>query len=244
MQFSQQVAASIGHAFHRRTAAGTPQFGMEPAHRALLRQHRLKMSEQLLVSESIVQFLYQEEILSQQQVEVIESQPSSRQKSLKLLDILPNCGPRAFSCFLQALDDFSWVRDGLVQELQRGTAEGGPGATGSRPIAEAVLQRVPSDRELSLLATRLGAESEEVLLDLGLSAEAVFRCRSDHQLSHHGAVLAGLVQWRRREGRGATVRRLLQSLEAAQVHGSVLEQVLDSTHQNPPTRHLHTTHSQ
>lgn len=103
---------------------------MEPAHRALLRQHRLKMSEQLLVSESIVQFLYQEEILSQQQVEVIESQPSSRQKSLKLLDILPNCGPRAFSCFLQALDDFSWVRDGLVQELQRGTAEGGPGATG------------------------------------------------------------------------------------------------------------------
>lgn len=108
-------------------------------------------------------------------------------------------------------------------------------SAGSRPIAEAVLQRVPSDRELSLLASRLGAESEEVLLDLGLSAEAVFRCRSDHQLSHHGAVLAGLVQWRCREGRGATVRRLLQSLEAAQVHGSVLEQVLDSTHQNPPT---------
>lgn len=93
------------------------------------------------------------------------------------------------------------------------------------------------DRELSLLASRLGAESEGVLLDLGLSAEAVFQCRSDHQLSHHGAVLAGLVKWKRQEGHKATVRRLLQSLEAAQVHGSVLEQVLNSTNQNPPTHH-------
>lgn len=103
--------------------------GMEPKHRALLREHRLKLSEELLVTESIVQFLYQEEILSQHQVEEIESQPSNRQKSLKLLDILPSRGPRAFSCFLQALDDFSWVRDGLLLELQKGAARG-HGATG------------------------------------------------------------------------------------------------------------------
>lgn len=99
---------------------------MEPEHRALLRQHRLKLSEELLVTESIVQFLYQEEILSQHQVDEIESQASSRQKSLKLLDILPSRGPRAFTCFLQALDDFSWVRDGLLLELQTGAH----GATG------------------------------------------------------------------------------------------------------------------
>lgn len=102
---------------------------MEPEHRALLLQHRLKLSEELLVTESIVQFLYQEEILSQHHVEEIESQPSSRQKSLKLLDILPSRGPRAFNCFLQALDDFSWVRDGLLLELQKGAARG-HGATG------------------------------------------------------------------------------------------------------------------
>lgn len=215
---------------------GTPRsgpLGMEPEHRTLLREHRLKLSEQLLVSESIVQFLYQEEILSQQQVEEIESQPSSRQKSLKLLDILPSRGPRAFGCFLQALDDFSWVRDGLLLELQRGAARGLGATAGSHPMPEVVLQRVPSDRELSLLASQLGAESEAILLDLGLSVEAVYRCRFDHPFSHHGAVLAGLVQWRRREGSRATVRRLLQSLEAAQVHWSMLEQVLDSTHKTP-----------
>lgn len=96
---------------------------------------------------------------------------------------------------------------------------------------------MPSDKELSKLASRLGVEWEEVLLDLGLSTEALFRCRSDHPLSQHGAVLAGLVQWRRREGRRATVSRLLQGLEAAQVHGSVLEQVLDPAHLSPNTTH-------
>lgn len=106
-------------------------FGMEPAHRALLRHHRQKISDELLVSESIVQFLYQQEILSQDQVEVIESQPSSKRKCLKMLDFLPCCGPRAFSYFLQSLDDFEWVRDELLLELQRGAAAGGePGATG------------------------------------------------------------------------------------------------------------------
>lgn len=102
---------------------------MEPEHRALLRRHRVTVSEQLLVSESIVQFLYQEEILTRGQVEEIESLPSNRQRSLKLLDILPGRGPRAFACFMQALDDFSWVRDALLLELQRGavTEVGGAG---------------------------------------------------------------------------------------------------------------------
>lgn len=63
-------------------------------------------------------------------------------------------------------------------------------------------------------------------MDLGLSAEDVFRCRSDHSLSTHGAVLAGLVQWRRCEGNRATVQRLLQSLEAADIHPSVMDHIL------------------
>lgn len=63
-------------------------------------------------------------------------------------------------------------------------------------------------------------------MDLGLSAEALFRCRSDHSLSTHGAVLAGLVQWRRSEGKKATVQRLMQSLQAAGIHPSVLDDVL------------------
>lgn len=101
--------------------------GMQPEHRALLRAHRLELSGQLLVSDSIVPFLYQESVLTESQVEEIESQPSSRQKTLKLLDILPSRGPRAFGCFLRSLDEFSWIRDGLLQELREGP---GPGPTG------------------------------------------------------------------------------------------------------------------
>lgn len=93
-------------------------------------------------------------------------------------------------------------------------------------LPDSVLQKVPSDQELSRLASRLGAEWESVLMDLGLSAEAVFRCRSDHSLSIQAAVLAGLVQWRQRDGRKATVQRLVQSLKAADVHPSILEEVL------------------
>ncbi|XP_070848381.1 death domain-containing protein CRADD [Chaetodon trifascialis] len=196
---------------------------MDPEHRALLRAHRLDLSGQLLVSDTIVPFLYQEDILTETQVEDIESQPTNTQKSLKLLDILPSRGPRAFDAFLRSLDDFSWVRDKLLQELQ---TRPGPSSTDVRRLPDSVLQKVPSDRELSRLASRLGAEWEPVLMDLGLSPEALFRCRSDHGLSTHGAVLAGLVQWRRSEGKKATVQRLLQSLTAAGVHPSVLEDVL------------------
>ncbi|XP_051276136.1 death domain-containing protein CRADD isoform X3 [Dicentrarchus labrax] len=200
---------------------------MEPAHRALLRTHRLQLSGQLLVSETIVPFLYQEDILTEAQVEDIESQRTDRLKTLRLLDLLPNRGPRAFHSFLRSLEDFSWVRDRLLLDLQNAPGPGpGPGPTDVCCLPDSVLLRVPSDRELSRLASRLGPEWESVLMDLGLSAEALFRCRSDHALSTHGAVLAGLVQWRRSEGKRATVQRLIQSLKAADVHPSVLEDVL------------------
>ncbi|XP_074481020.1 death domain-containing protein CRADD [Sebastes fasciatus] len=200
---------------------------MDPVHRALLRSHRLELSGQLLVSETIVPFLYQENVLTESQVEDIESQPTNRHKSLKLLELLPSRGPRAFHCFLRSLDDFSWVRDKLLLELQTRPGPGpGPSSTDVRKVPDSVLQKVPSDRDLSRLASRLGSEWEAVLMDLGLSAEDLFRCRSDHRLSTHGAVLASLVQWRRSEGKKATVQRLLQSLQAAGVHPSVLEDVL------------------
>ncbi|XP_044042725.1 death domain-containing protein CRADD isoform X2 [Siniperca chuatsi] len=196
---------------------------MDPVHRALLRTHRLQLSGQLLVSDSIVPFLYQENILTEAQVEDIESQPTNRQKSLKLLDILPSRGPRAFDSFLRSLEEFRWVRDQLLLELQ---TRPGPSSTDVCRPPDSVLQKVPSDRELSRLASRLGAEWESVLMDLGLSAEALFRCRSDHSLSTQGAALAGLVRWRRSEGKKATVERLLRSLTAAGVHPAVLEDVL------------------
>ncbi|CAF95063.1 unnamed protein product, partial [Tetraodon nigroviridis] len=196
---------------------------MEPEHRALLREHRLELSGQLLVSESIVPFLFQENILTHTQVEDIESLATDRQKTLKLLDILPNRGPRAFHAFLQSLEDFSWVRDRLLLELRTGA---GSESTDSWKFPNSVLQRVPSDQELSRLASRLGAEWESVLLDLGLSGEALFRCRADHPLNIHGSILAALVQWRRGGGKGATFQSLIQSLKRADVDPSVLGEVL------------------
>lgn len=111
--------------------------GMQPEHRALLRAHRLELSGQLLVSDSIVPFLYQEGVLTEAQVGEIESQPSSRQKTLKLLDILPSRGPRAFGCFLRSLDEFSWIRDGLLLELQEGPGPAGvstPSGVTRKPV--------------------------------------------------------------------------------------------------------------
>lgn len=104
---------------------------MDPEHKALLRTHRLELSGQLLVSDTIVPFLYQEDILTETQVEDIESQPTNRQKSLKLLDILPSRGPRAFDSFLRSLEDFTWVRDKLLLELQTrpGPGPSSPGET-------------------------------------------------------------------------------------------------------------------
>lgn len=100
---------------------------MEPAHKAVLRKLRLYLSGQLLVSDTIVPFLYQEDVLTDAQVEDVDSQPTDTQKTLKLLDILPSRGPRAFDSFLRSLEDFSWVRDRLQQELQ---SPPGPGSTG------------------------------------------------------------------------------------------------------------------
>ncbi|KAM9328028.1 death domain-containing protein CRADD [Pholidichthys leucotaenia] len=196
---------------------------MDPKHRAVLRKHRLELSGQLQVSDTIVPFLYQEDILTGAQVEDIESRATERQKTLTLLDLLPNRGPRAFDAFLQSLQEYSWVRDRLLQEVH---TPPGPESTEIPQFPDSILQKVPSDRELSRLASRLGAEWESVVLDLGLSAEAVFRCRSDHSLSSQAATLTALVQWRRSEGKRATVERLLKSLLATGFHPSVLEDVI------------------
>uniref|UniRef100_A0A146PME3 CASP2 and RIPK1 domain containing adaptor with death domain n=1 Tax=Fundulus heteroclitus TaxID=8078 RepID=A0A146PME3_FUNHE len=207
---------------------------MEPQHRALLRKFRVQLSDQLLVSDTIVPLLFQEGILTEAQVEQVEGQLTNKQKNLKLLDILPNRGPKAFGAFLEALRDFGWIREQLLLELQRsaGGHTPGPGSTdvpAAPPrlrLPDSVLQKVPSDRELSRLASRLGAEWEVVLLDLGVSSEALYRCRADHSLNTQAAALAGLVLWRRSEGRNATLGRLLRSLEAADLHPSVLEDVV------------------
>ncbi|XP_031697348.1 death domain-containing protein CRADD [Anarrhichthys ocellatus] len=102
---------------------------MDPEHRALLRTHRLYLSGQLLVTDTIVPFLFQEHVLTEAHVEDIEAQPSDTLRCRRLLDLLPVRGPRAFGCFLRSLEDFGWVRDKLLLELQARPGTG-PSAAG------------------------------------------------------------------------------------------------------------------
>lgn len=88
---------------------------MEERHRELLRAQRLHLCEQLVVDETIVQYLYQENILTESQVEEIQSQKSNKNKTLMLLSVLPNRGPNAFNVFLQSLEqDFPWIKENLL----------------------------------------------------------------------------------------------------------------------------------
>ncbi|XP_064795866.1 death domain-containing protein CRADD-like [Oncorhynchus masou masou] len=198
---------------------------MDPRHKEILRKHRLDLSDQILIEDTIVHFLYQENILTESQVDEIQSQISNKKKTLRLLDILPTRGPRAFGTFLNSLEEeFTWVRDKLLQDLEQPNVPV-QSPTDEWNIPEVKLREVPSDRQLSRLASRIGSEWESVLLDLGLSTGALYRCRADHPLSLHGQVLAGLIQWRQSQGRSATVHRLLQSLQATDVHPSTLDEV-------------------
>uniref|UniRef100_A0A8C7MZG7 Death domain-containing protein n=1 Tax=Oncorhynchus kisutch TaxID=8019 RepID=A0A8C7MZG7_ONCKI len=186
---------------------------MDLRHKEILKKHRLDLSNQILIDDTVVQFLYQENILKSQ-VDEIQSQKS----------------PRALGTFLNSLEEeFTWVRDKLLQDLEQPNVPGqsptGESMRGNIP--EVTLQAVPSDRRLSWLASRIGSEWESILLDLGLSTGALYRCRANHPLSLHGQVLAALIQWRQSKGRSATVHRLLQSLQSTDIHPSTLDEVFE-----------------
>ncbi|NP_001188242.1 death domain-containing protein CRADD [Ictalurus punctatus] len=204
---------------------------MEPKHRDLLRAQRLHLCEQLVVDETIVQYLYQEDILTEGQVEEIQSQKSNKNKTLLLLSILPNRGPNAFNVFVQSLEqDFPWIKEKLLLLADEDEQDGGRGTelsntTAQWAIPKDILQMVPSDQQLNRLAARLGLEWEMVLLDLGLTSVEITRCRADHPHSSHSQVLAALVMWKQTQGRSATVQRLLQSLQYSEIHPSSLSQV-------------------
>ncbi|KPP64486.1 death domain-containing protein CRADD-like, partial [Scleropages formosus] len=203
----------------------------------VLRKSRLYLSSEILVDDTIVPYLYQEGVLTESQVEEIQSQVTNRKKNLKLLDILPTRGPRAFGAFLRSLEEeFSWVKEKLEQDARgledkdaAAAAEAGEDEEHALArecgLSQLALEKVPTDQELNRLVHRLGPDWEWIVVDLGVPVWEVQRCRAEYPLSPHGQALASLVRWRQRSGRRATVRRLLRSLQAADVHPSVLEDV-------------------
>lgn len=79
------------------------------------------------MDDMIIQYLYQEEIFTESHLEEIESEPSNRKKTLKLLDILPTRGSRAFYHFTQSLEkDFPWIKDKLLRLCAEDTESESP----------------------------------------------------------------------------------------------------------------------
>lgn len=96
------------------------QFGvaMEPQHKDILRKHRLDLCANISTDDTIVQYLFQEDILTMNHVEDIQAQTSSKRRTLMLLDILPTRGPNAFAKFLEALEaEYPWVQKKLSEGL-------------------------------------------------------------------------------------------------------------------------------
>ncbi|KAJ6656409.1 hypothetical protein lerEdw1_003912 [Lerista edwardsae] len=86
---------------------------MDARDKQILRSLRLELCAELLVEGLIIQYLYQEGILTENHLQEIKSQVTNHRKTMMLLDILPSRGPKAFDTFLESLQEFPWVREKL-----------------------------------------------------------------------------------------------------------------------------------
>ncbi|KAH0616744.1 hypothetical protein JD844_028113 [Phrynosoma platyrhinos] len=86
---------------------------MDARDKQVLRSLRLELCAELLVDGLVIQYLYQEGILTENDVQEIRAQLTNQRKTMMLLDILPARGPKAFETFLESLQEFPWVRSKL-----------------------------------------------------------------------------------------------------------------------------------
>ena len=77
-------------------------FVMDKKHRDLLRKNRISLVQDLEATQ-LLSYLYQEDILSENDRDSIKAEKTRGAKAEKLLDILPRRGKRAFDVFCQAL---------------------------------------------------------------------------------------------------------------------------------------------
>lgn len=193
---------------------------MDPKHRDILRSLRLDLCSQGIADGLVPQYLFQEGIITSEQLEDITSQATSQRRAMKLLDVLPTRGPKAFGVFLETLSEFPWIRDNLDQMCKENPVEK------TSDLPNNIKDVCPSDKQLSLLADQLGAEWEKVLGYLGLDHVEVYKCKVQHPHCVHSQAMEGLVKWKQHMGRKATMQRLWDALQAAEVHPSALETML------------------
>ncbi|KAM8952853.1 death domain-containing protein CRADD-like [Pelodytes ibericus] len=193
---------------------------MDPKHKQLLKSLRLELCAEGLAEGLVPQYLLQEGIITEDQLEEICSQTTTQRRTMKLLDILPTRGPRAFEIFLKSLSEFPWVKDKLEQlcnELVEHTV------AQKTELPESVRYNRPTDKQLNILAGKLGAEWEQILINLGLEHNQLYRCKSNHPYNVCGQVMEALVMWRQQMGSNATMQCLWEALELADVDPSVMQ---------------------
>lgn len=123
---------------------------MEARDKQVLRSLRLELGAEVLVEGLVLQYLYQEGILTENHIQEIKAQTTGLRKTMLLLDILPSRGPKAFDTFLDSLQEFPWVREKLEKAREEVTAELPTGRPQRDPLKTAleVLQPCPVDWNL------------------------------------------------------------------------------------------------
>ncbi|XP_028669159.1 death domain-containing protein CRADD [Erpetoichthys calabaricus] len=198
---------------------------MDAKHRKLLRKQRLHLAKQLIVGDTIVQYLYQENILTESHVEEIRSQNTNKKRAIQLLDILPTRGPKAFDFFIDSIqDEYPWIKTKLLDELTR-LGDGQTGSAETLKLPEQVQNTIPTEKQLNKLASRLGPDWENVLISLGLTTVDIYRCRVNHSYSAQSQTLAAFVLWKQKFGKEATVQRLYDAFLENEVHPSLANDI-------------------
>lgn len=96
---------------------------MEARDKQVLRSLRLELGAEVLVEGLVLQYLYQEGVLTENHVQEIKAQTTGLRKTMLLLDILPSRGPKAFDAFLDSLQEFPWVREKLEKAREEAITE-------------------------------------------------------------------------------------------------------------------------
>ncbi|XP_014635407.1 PREDICTED: death domain-containing protein CRADD [Ceratotherium simum simum] len=123
---------------------------MEARDKQVLRSHRLELGAEVLVEGLVLQYLYQEGVLTENHVQEIKAQATGLRKTMLLLDILPSRGPKAFDAFLDSLQEFPWVREKLEKAREEALTElpaGRPQKDHFRPAPE-LMELCPLDLKL------------------------------------------------------------------------------------------------
>ncbi|XP_067860762.1 death domain-containing protein CRADD [Heptranchias perlo] len=198
---------------------------MEERHRRVLRRLRMELAARLRV-DLVVQYLYQEGVVSPSLLEEIQAEPVSARRTLKLLDHLPSRGPRAFAAFAESLrEEFPWLRRRLEEEEERAEETAPPADELHLAISDHILNSVPADKQLNQLSSQLGPEWESAVVDLGLKESDIYRCKMNHQYNVQAQILAAFVLWKQRLGKRATVRSLRDSLISVEADSSVIGKI-------------------